>query len=249
MSQNGKAADGQHTALVTGATSGIGRAIASAMAAAGYHVLAIGRDMQALSTLRETPNIEPLQLDVTDRESVKNALIDRKIDVLVNNAGMIAPLVNFCDADQADIDATLALNVSAVLHITRLVAPGMRARGHGHIFFTGSTAGHAPFANLATYCASKAAISGFAGALRLDLAPHGARVTEIVAGRVETALYRDILPEDARAQMYANHSAVQPDHVAQMVIAVLNLPNHVDVQRFDISPTHQSTATGVPKKG
>jgi 3-hydroxy acid dehydrogenase / malonic semialdehyde reductase len=142
----------------------------------------------------------------------------------------------------------LALNVSAAVAITRLVAPEMRARGQGHIFFTGSTAGHASFPNMAVYCASKAAISGFAGALRLDMAPYGVRITEIVAGRVETGLYRDIVSADVRAQMYANQSAVQPENVADMVLAVLNMPQHVDVARFDILPTHQATATGSQKK-
>ena len=119
----------------------------------------------------------------------------------------------------------------------------------GHIVFTGSTAGHAPFANLAVYCATKAAVGGFAQALRLDMAPHGVRVTEIVAGRVETGLYKTLLSDDARAAMYANKSAVQPGDLARMVCAVLDMPPHVDVARFDILPTHQATATGTQTKG
>lgn len=238
-----------HIAVVTGATSGIGRAIAVALAGADYRVIAVGRDAGALADLRTVQNIEALQLDVTNRLAVNATLGGRDVDILVNNAGMISPLGNFCDADEADIDATLALNVSASIHLTRLLAPGMRARGRGHIFFTGSTAGHAAFPNMAVYCASKAAVAGFAAALRLDMAPHGVRVTEIVAGRVETGLYRDILSEDARAQMYANHSAVQPENVADMLLAVLNMPQHVDVSRFDIVPTHQAVATGAQKKG
>ena len=132
--------------------------------------------------------------------------------------------------------------------VTRLIAPGMRSRGRGHIFFTGSTAGHAPFPNLAAYCATKAAVGAFAQALRLDMAPSGVRVTEIVAGRVETALYKDILSAEARAAMYANQSAVQPQDVAAMVLSVLRLPLYVDVARFDILPTHQATATGAAKE-
>lgn len=87
-------------------------------------------------------------------------------------------------------------------------------------------------------------MGGFAQALRLDMAPHGVRVTEIVAGRVETGLYRDLLSPEARAAMYAGSSAVQPQDVADMLLAVLALPQHVDVARFDILPTHQATATG-----
>jgi NADP-dependent 3-hydroxy acid dehydrogenase YdfG len=166
----------------------------------------------------------------------------------VNNAGMMPPLRPFADMDEADLDRTIATNVSAALSLTRMVVPGMRDRGRGHVFFTGSTAGHGPFANLAVYCATKAAIAGFAQALRLDLAPHGVRVTEIVAGRVETGLYRDVLPEDQRAAMYAGGGAVQPQDVAAMVMAALALPPHVDVARFDILPTRQTGATGKPAK-
>ncbi|WP_426038017.1 SDR family oxidoreductase [Cypionkella sp. TWP1-2-1b2] len=233
-------------ALVTGATSGIGRAIALALHEAGHHVTALGRNPQALADLAAL-GLQTRQLDLTDPASVAT-LADLTPDILVNNAGMMPPLGNFCDADPADIDRAINTNLRAVLALTRAVAPGMRARNHGHIFFTGSTAGHAPFANLAVYCATKAAIGGFAQALRLDLAPHNIRVTEIVAGRVETGLYNALLPPESRAAMYANNAAVQPADVAAMLLAVLALPQSVDVARFDILPTHQGVATGTPKK-
>ena len=124
----------------------------------------------------------------------------------------------------------------------------MRTRGKGHIFFTGSVAGHAPFANMAVYCATKAAIGGFAQALRLELAPFGPRVTEIVAGRVETTLYKDILPPEERAAMYAGGTAVQPADVAAMVMAVLALPPNVDVARFDILPLNPASVSGATAK-
>lgn len=233
-------------ALVTGATSGIGRAIAIALHNAGHEVTALGRNPQALADL-STLGLQTRQIELTDPASLAT-LSDLTPDILVNNAGMMPPLGNFCDADPADIDQALNTNLRAVLSLTRAIAPGMRARNHGHIFFTGSTAGHAAFANLAVYCATKAAIGGFAQALRLDLAPHNIRVTEIVAGRVETSLYNTLLPPDSRAAMYANNAAVQPEDVAAMLLAVLALPQSVDVARFDILPTHQGVATGTPKK-
>ena len=151
----------------------------------------------------------------------------------------------------ADVARGSAVQRAVVASSARaVVAPGMRARGRGHIFVTGSTAGHAAFAHYAVYCATKAAIGGFAQALRLDMAPAGVRVTEIVAGRVETGLYKGLLGEEARAAMYAGNSAVQPEDVAAMVLAVHGLPASVDVARFDILPTHQATATGgAGKKG
>ena len=101
-----------------------------------------------------------------------------------------------------------------------------------------------PFANIALYSATKAAIAGFAASLRADLSPYGIRVTEIVAGRVETQLYKDILDKKARAAMYAAKTAVQPEDVARMVVAVLGLPSWADVTRFDIMPTHPVTPSG-----
>jgi NADP-dependent 3-hydroxy acid dehydrogenase YdfG len=235
-------------ALVTGATGGIGRAITLALRDAGYQVAAFGRDPDALHELSREVGITATQVDLADRDALRAAVQGLAPDVLINNAGMMSPLVPFADMTETDIDRTITTNLTAVLSLTRMIAPGMRDRGRGHIFFTGSTAGHAPFANLAVYAATKAAIGSFAGSLRLDMAPSGVRVTEIVAGRVETGLYRDILPEDQRAAMYAGGQAVQPQDVAAMVMAVLALPRNVDVARFDILPTHQATATGAKAK-
>lgn len=236
-------------AIITGATGGIGRAIAIALRDAGYRVLALGRDAQGLAALAQMGGMETRAVDLADRDALRAAVAGVQADVLVNNAGMMPPLAPFPDLDEDQIDRAIAVNLTAALALTRMVVPGMRDRGAGHVFFTGSTAGHAPFANLALYCATKAALAGFAQALRLDLAPHGVRVTEIVAGRVETGLYRDVLPPEQRAAMYAGGGAVQPQDVAAMVMAVLALPGHVDVARFDILPTQPATATGAPPKG
>ena len=231
-------------ALVTGATSGIGKAITFALADAGHEVIALGRSAATLDQMQSHPGVRPLALDLTDREALATALEGEEIDVLVNNAGIIPPVVNFADMEQPHIDATLEVNLSAAIATTRLVLPGMTARGRGHLFFTGSTAGQAPFPNMAVYGASKAAISSFAAALRCDMSGSGVRVTEIVAGRVETGLYRDVLSGQARADMYAAFDAVQPDEVAQMLMAVLQMPAHVDVTRFDILPTAQFVGGG-----
>lgn len=234
-------------AIVTGATSGIGRAVALALHNSGHEVVAFGRQKAALAEL-QAKGLQTRAVDLADRTALIAALVGLKPDVLVNNAGMMPRMAPFCDLTEDEIDRAVVVNLGSVLAMTRAVAPGMRERGRGHIFFTGSTAGHAPFANLAVYCATKAAVGGFAQALRLDMAPHGVRVTEIVAGRVETGLYKDLLPDEARAAMYANRSAVQPEDVAAMVMAALALPAHVDIARFDILPTHQATATGAQTK-
>lgn len=238
-------------ALVTGATSGIGRAIALALHAAGHQVIAVGRDPAALSDL-QARGLIPLALDLGQTEGLSARLAEAlgraAPDVLVNNAGMVAPPGNFCDMAEEDIHRQIATNLTQALLVSRAVAPGMRARGKGHIFFTGSIAAHTPYPNMAVYAATKAALGGFAQSLRLDLSPSGVRVTEIVAGRVESPLYKDVLSADARAAMYAGQTAVQPEDVAAMVLAVLALPPHVDVARFDILPTRQPVTPQVPSE-
>lgn len=232
------------TALVTGATSGIGKAITLALAANGYEVIAVGRSAAALKDLLCHAGVRPLMLDLTDREALAVALEDEEVSVLVNNAGIIPPVTRFDEMDQSDIDATLEVNLSATLALTRVILPGMMAQKQGHVFFTGSTAGQAPFPNMAVYGASKAAISSFAAALRCDLSGFGVRVTEIVAGRVETNLYAQVLSDRSRADMYSAFDPVQPEDVAAMLLSVLNMPAHVDVTRFDILPTAQYVGGG-----
>ena len=234
----------KQTALVTGATSGIGRAITLAMAEAGYDVIALGRRATVLEKMKAYPGVRPMALDLTDREALATALAGEQIDVLVNNAGSIPPITRFFDMDQADIDTTLEVNLSAAIAVTRLVLPAMVARKRGHLFFTGSIAGQGAFPNMAVYGATKAAISHFAAGLRCDLSGSGVRVSEIVAGRVETELYRDALSAQARADMYEVYDAVQPEDVAQMLMTVLQMPPHVDVTRFDILPTAQFVGGG-----
>jgi 3-hydroxy acid dehydrogenase / malonic semialdehyde reductase len=238
-------------ALVTGGTSGIGRAIAMALHRAGHQVMVTGRNAAALAEL-QAAGLLPLAIDLgapdglSDRLTAGLAGFDP--DVLVNNAGMVAPPGNFCDMAEADIHRSIATNLTQALLVTLAVAPGMRARGRGHIFFTGSIAGHTPYPNMAVYAATKSALGGFAQSLRLDLSQVGVRVTEIVAGRVESPLYKDVLSADARAAMYAGQTAVQPGDVAAMVLAVLALPPHVDVARFDILPTRQPVTPQVPSE-
>lgn len=236
------------TTVVTGATSGVGQAIALALADAGHRVLAIGRNPDQLAGLARSANIVPVGLDIRDREGLAERLSGEPVDILINNAGIMPPLVAFDEMEAEAIDAAIAVNLTASIHLTSLVVRGMRERGRGHVFFTGSTAGHAAFPRLAVYGATKAAIGAFADGLRLDMAPHGIKVTEIVAGRTQTNLYSTLLSAEMRAAMYAGGAAVQPEDIAKMLLAILALPDTANVSRFDIVPTRQATATGATKK-
>ena len=230
-------------ALVTGATNGIGRAIAVALVKAGYAVTGTGRAPDRLAALSAL-GITPLALSMDRPDEIAAALEGHRFDVLVNNAGMMPPLGHFAESDWEDAARTVAVNLLAPMAVTRAILPDMVARKGGHVFFVGSIAGHTPYANVAAYCATKAGIGAFAQSLRLEVAAAGVRVTEIVAGRVETELYIDILSPEARAAMYANQTGLKPEDVGAMVAAVLALPAHVDVTRFDINPTRIGTPTG-----
>lgn len=229
------------TALVTGATSGIGRAIAIALKAAGYRVLAMGRNAAALEDLAQQGLI-PLAADLSDRAATLAALQGYAVDVLIANAGTMPKPGAFDQQSLDEIDRTLLVNLSSVLWLVHAVLPGMRVKGAGHIVLTGSSAAHAPGANFAAYAASKAALSAFAVGLRGDLAGSGLRVTEIAPGRVETALYESVLPDAARASMYQGGHALQPGDVAEAVLAVLRLPPHATVTRLDLMPTFPQPA-------
>lgn len=224
--------------LVTGATSGIGRAIAVTLQKTGFSVTATGRNQTALAELAsEAPGIETLCLDLSDRAAIEAALKGRRVDILINNAGVMPKPGPFDAMAIEAIDQTVEVNLSAVLSLTHLLIPRMRARKSGHVIFTGSSAAHAPGANFAVYAATKAAIAAFATALRAEVSPDGIRVTELVPGRVETALYQGVISDEARAAMYAGGGSLQPSDIADVVLAVLRLPPHADVTRLDIMPT------------
>lgn len=229
--------------FLTGASSGIGRAIAVELATAGHEVLALARRKTPLEELAAAhAGITPLVLDVTDAEAVAAAVKDREIDVLINNAGMMPPPGPFWDTDPADTAQALEVNLTSVLELTRQVIPGMRARGRGHVIFTGSSAAHGVFPNMAVYSATKAAIAQFAACLRAELSPDGIRVTEIVPGRVETHLYDGLVDEVGRKAMYSTQ-VVQPEDIARMVGAVIALPEWATVTRFDIMPTRPTASS------
>lgn len=224
--------------LVTGATSGIGRAVADTLHRAGFAVTATGRNDTALADLRAAcPGLDTLRLDLSDRAALAEALAGRSFDILINNAGIMPRPGTFDTMSDEDIDRTVEVNLSAVLSLTRLLLPQMRARKAGHLVFTGSSAAHAAGANFAVYAATKAAISAFAAALRAEVSGDGIRVTELAPGRVETALYAGVISTDARAAMYAGGGSLQPSDIAEVILAVLRLPPHADVTRLDIMPT------------
>jgi 3-hydroxy acid dehydrogenase/malonic semialdehyde reductase len=233
------------TAVVTGASGGIGRAIVGELARLGMEVHALGLPDDLLEALRDLDNVEVHAVDVRDAAQLGGTLeaIFRlsEVDVLVNNAGIIGDLQPAQLSTVAVADALIDINHRAAVHATLAVLPGMVARNRGHIVFTGSIAASRPTANTAVYSATKAGLQAFADGLRMDLHGAAVRLTVLSPGRVETNLYDEALGghDAAVARLYAGALAVQPADVAALVAMALTMPAHVDVTRVEVVPTMQ----------
>jgi len=227
-------------ALVSGATSGIGKAIVLALSGKGLTVYAMGRNRQKLQALTQECNAIPLEVDVRDTQHCYELTGELEIDLLINNAGILSSRSLFQDLERQDIDAMLDINLKAPLHLTRTVLPGMIKRQRGHLLYIGSVAGHKSHANLGVYGASKAGISLFCENLRCDLLGTGVRVTEIAPGRVQTALYDQAIPDGkADALLYDGYRVLQPKDIAQIVCDVIALPSYANAARVEILSTEQ----------
>jgi 3-hydroxy acid dehydrogenase / malonic semialdehyde reductase len=229
------------TALITGASSGIGRAIAERLVKDGMNVYALGRDARALDALASACGVTPLAVDLHDIAPLR-ALFEREaIDVVVNNAGLLPAIARFGETAPADIDSMIDINLRAPLHIAQLALDGMVRRKRGHLFFIGSSAGRFPHPNTAVYGATKAAVSMFCDSLRCDLLGTKVRVTEIAPGRVQTNLYRTALGEQgANEKLYEAYRSIQPENIAELISTALALPEAVDVSRMEVFPTDQA---------
>ena len=229
------------TAIVTGASGGIGRAIVAELLRLGLSVHALALPDGNLAAMAGLDGVTVHPIDVRDTAALAAIVAGIEVDVLVNNAGVIGALEPLHGYSAAIADAIIDINLRAAIHTTLAALPGMVARDRGHIVFTGSIAATRPTANTAVYSATKAALSAFADGLRLDLFGHAIRVTVIAPGRVETNLYDQALGshEAAQAKLYSGGLAMRPEDVATLVGVALTMPNHVDVTRLEVLPTAQ----------
>lgn len=231
------------TALVTGASRGIGAAVVRALRAEGLEVYAVARSVEALAALAAETGCRPLPLDVTDTAALEAAIGALELDVLVVNAGGVSAVKPLHELGRHELDAMLDLNVKAAFHTVRVALPGMVARRRGHLFLVSSISAHHPYPAMAVYTASKAAVSMLAQNLRLDLVGTGIRVTELNPGRVETDIYLDAMGGDRAAvheRLYRGFRSIRPSEVARVVVDALRLPPHVDLARIDLVPTDQA---------
>ncbi len=248
--------NGYRTALVTGASRGIGAATVRDLCRLGYDVTAVARGGQALAALAEETGCYPLPLDITEGAAVAKALSGLEIDVLVNNAGITTAVKPFIECSMADVDRQIAVNLRGLMAVTHALLPGMVARRRGHLFMLTSLIALHPFPKATIYAATKAGVHAFAQGLRLELAGSAVRVSEIAPGRVETDIYLEALGGDAdqlRETLFAPYRTLQPEDVSAAILAALALPLHVDAALIALSPSDQAVGGSVfaerPERG
>jgi len=227
-------------ALVTGASSGIGAATVRALCAKGVAVIAAARRLDRLEALAAETGCTPLELDVRDRDAVAALEHDHRIDVLINNAGLGRAMGSLATADISDIERTIDTNVTALIHVTRAVLPGMLERKRGHLVNMSSTAAmHA--GPTALYGASKAAVHKFCRDLRNELSGSGVRVSEINPGRVSTEFYEVAIDDEERraSAQDTGITVLHPDDVAASIIHMVDAPWHVNISQLEIVPQEQ----------
>ena len=228
------------TAIVTGASSGIGRATAKALSEAGVRVAGGARRTDRLET-----DVK-LELDVTDAASCER-FVARAVeelgglDILVNNAGLALGRAPFDESSEEDEAAVFATNVNGLVRMTRLCLP--RIRDEGHIVNLGSVAGRQAYESGATYIASKFAVRGFTYALREDLLGRPIRVTTVDPGLVETdfSLVRFRGDEEKARAVYTGVDAMQPEDIADCILFALTRPWHVNVDEIVVKARNQAS--------
>ncbi len=245
-------------ALITGATSGIGKSCAHIFAKNSYNIIITGRRKDRLEEiahhLEDKYAIEVLSLnfDVRNRKEVEasvESLSDswKNIDILVNNAGLAVGLTNIQDGVYEDWERMIDTNIKGLLYVTRNIAPLMITRGKGHIINIGSIAGKEtyPFGNV--YCGTKHAVDSITKAMRIDMVSEGIRVTQVAPGAVETEFSNvRFKGDDAKADsIYNGFEPLHPEDIANAVYYCASLPAHVNINDMVIMPTAQANATTI----
>lgn len=245
-------------ALITGATSGIGRATARIFAKNNYKVILCGRREDRLAELQDElsqrTNVHTLLFDVSKKKAVAEAIASlpenfAHIDVLINNAGNAHGLDPIQNGELEDWDAMIDINVKGLLYVSKAVIPGMVARKKGHIINIGSIAGKEVYANGNVYCATKHAVDALTKSMLIDLNPFGIKVGAIHPGMVETEFseVRFKGDTDRAANVYKGLTPLSPDDVADTIHFVVSRPYHINISDLVILPTAQASATVVKR--
>ncbi len=251
----------QQTILVTGATAGFGKAIATKFAAKGWKIIVTGRRKERLdelcAELKQQYGAETLALcyDIRDKAanfSAVETLPDawKKIDVLVNNAGLAAGRDHFEDASLDDWEAMIDTNLKGLLYISKAVIPLMIAGNTGHIINIGSIAGKEVYEKGNVYCATKHAVDAISKGMRIDLLEHGIKVTAIHPGAAETefSLVRFKGDQAMADAVYKGYEPLRGEDIADIVFYTATLPPHVCINDLVVTPTAQANSVHTFKK-
>lgn len=248
------------TALITGATSGIGEACARKFAEGGYNVIITGRRSERLEALKaeleETgAKVKTLTFDVRDADAAGKAIGSlgeewSTIDVLVNNAGLALGLDKEHEGSMEDWNTMIDTNIKGPLTMTRLIVPGMVGRNSGHVINIGSVAGDAAYARGNVYCATKAAVKTITDGLRIDLADTAVRVTNIKPGLVETEFSKVRFhgDEERADNVYKGIKPLTGTDIADVVFYAASAPAHVQIAEVLILATHQASGSVIVRQ-
>lgn len=242
------------TALITGATSGIGKAIAQRFAHEGINLIICGRRQDALDELKKELSqkvaVHTLNFDVRSNDHVLEAISSlsddfKKIDILINNAGNAHGLDPIQTGSIADWDAMLDINVKGLLYVSKAIIPQMTERKHGHIINIGSTAGKEVYPNGNVYCASKHAVDAINKGMRIDLNKYNIRVGAINPAMVETDFSKVRFKGDTERsdKVYKGFDCLQPEDIADIIYFVVSRPYHVNIADLVVMSTAQASST------
>ena len=246
--------------FITGASSGIGAGCARKFASQGASLILNARNEEKLSALKEEleqqygARVCLLPFDVRDRKTAAEALASlpdewKAIDILINNAGLVIGVDKEHEGNLDEWDIVIDTNIKSLLAMTRLVVPGMVARGRGHIINIGSIAGDAAYAGGSVYCATKAAVKALSDGLRIDLVDTPLRVTNIKPGLVETnfSVVRFRGDKDKADNVYKGIRPLAGDDIAETVYFAASVPEYMQIAEMLVMPTYQATGTIVSR--
>ena len=247
------------TIFITGATSGIGLAIAKKMANSQNQLILCGRRQKKLDEISKKlsaiTNVLTLCFDISEKKEVTKLLENlpkeyNSIDILINNAGNAHGLDKIQDGSLDDWDNMVDSNIKGLLYVSRVIIPKMIKKGSGHIINIGSLAGREVYEKGNIYCATKHAVNAISKAMRIDLNKTGIKVSEVNPGLVETdfSSVRFKGDSDRAEKVYQGYKALQADDIADIIEFVINRPNHVNIADILVLPQAQATSSIIDKK-
>ena len=252
----------QKIVLITGATSGIGKATAILFAKRGYNLIITGRRADRLQNIKQkikkkyAVRVKALEFDVRDKEACREAYMSldkewKKIDILINNAGLASGYDAIHRGKLEDWEQMIDTNVKGLLFMTRLVSPGMVKRKKGHIINVCSTAGHEVYPNGNVYCATKHAVDALTKSMRVDLYKFGIRVGQVSPGHVEETEFALVRfhGDKNKSKIYEDFIPLNSKDVAESIFFMTTRPKHVNIQNMLMMGTQQAGSNHIDRSG